>query len=109
MAEFHLTTPIHPEKLEEIKVGDIVYITGTVITARDEAHLKALELHKEGKKPPVDFKGNGLFHCGPVMKKTKMVRGQLSQRGQLLLQEWKFSKISSLKLFILESLLVKGE
>lgn len=49
MAEFHLTTPIHPEKLEEIKVGDIVYITGTVITARDEAHLKALELHKEGK------------------------------------------------------------
>ncbi|MHA1866161.1 MAG: FumA C-terminus/TtdB family hydratase beta subunit [Candidatus Heimdallarchaeaceae archaeon] len=71
MAEFHLTTPISPEKLEEIKVGDIVYITGIVITARDEAHLKALELHEEGKKPPVDFKGNGLFHCGPVMKKNE--------------------------------------
>ncbi|MHA1304906.1 MAG: FumA C-terminus/TtdB family hydratase beta subunit [Candidatus Heimdallarchaeaceae archaeon] len=70
MAEFYLTTPIPPEKLEEIKVGDIVYISGTIITARDEAHLKALELHKEGKKPPVEFKGNGLFHCGPVMKKN---------------------------------------
>ncbi|MHA1203153.1 MAG: FumA C-terminus/TtdB family hydratase beta subunit, partial [Candidatus Heimdallarchaeaceae archaeon] len=44
--------------------------TGTVITARDEAHLKALELHKEGKELPVNFNGIGLFHCGPVMKKN---------------------------------------
>jgi tartrate/fumarate subfamily iron-sulfur-dependent hydro-lyase beta chain len=29
----------------------------------------ALELHEEGKKLPVDFTGNGVFHCGPIMKK----------------------------------------
>lgn len=69
--EFHLTTPILPEKLKEIKIGDIVYVTGTIVTARDEAHLKALELHKEGKNPPVDFESIGLFHCGPVMKKNE--------------------------------------
>ncbi len=69
--EYHLTTPIPPEELKKIKIGDVVYITGTVVTARDEAHLKALELHKAGKQPPVDFKGIGLFHCGPVMKKNE--------------------------------------
>ncbi|MCE7749813.1 MAG: fumarate hydratase [Candidatus Heimdallarchaeota archaeon] len=69
--EYHLTTPLPPEELKKIKIGDVVYITGTVVTARDEAHLKALELHKEGKQPPVDFKGIGLFHCGPVMKKNE--------------------------------------
>ncbi len=69
--EYHLTTPIPPEELKKIKIGDVVYVTGTIITARDEAHLKALELHKEGKKPPVDFQGIGLFHCGPVMKKNE--------------------------------------
>lgn len=69
--EHYLTTPISPEDLTTIKIGDIVYITGTIITARDEAHLEALNLHKEGKKPPVDFQGNGLFHCGPVMKKNE--------------------------------------
>lgn len=69
--EYHLTTPILPEELKKIKIGDVVYITGTIVTARDEAHLKALELHKEGKQPPVDFKGIGLFHCGPVMKKNE--------------------------------------
>ncbi len=69
--EYHLTTPIPPEDLKKISIGDIVYLTGTVVTARDEAHLKALELHKKGEKPPVDFKGIGLFHCGPVMKKNE--------------------------------------
>ncbi|MCK5390577.1 MAG: fumarate hydratase C-terminal domain-containing protein [Candidatus Thorarchaeota archaeon] len=54
-----------------MKIGDIVYLTGTVVTARDEAHLKALELHKEGIELPVNFTGIGLFHCGPVMKKNE--------------------------------------
>ena len=68
--EYHLTTPIPPEELKKIRIGDIVYLTGTVITARDDAHLKTLGLHKEGREPPVNFTGNGLFHCGPVMKKN---------------------------------------
>ena len=69
--EYHLTTPIPLEELKKIKIGDVVYLTGTVVTARDEAHLKALELHKEGKETPVNFTGIGLFHCGPVMKKNE--------------------------------------
>lgn len=69
--EHHLTTPIPLEDLKKIEIGDIVYLSGTVVTARDEAHLKALEMHKNGEKPPVDFKGIGLFHCGPVMKKNE--------------------------------------
>ena len=66
--EHHLTTPVPEEKLRTLKVGDIFYLTGILITARDEAHLKALELHEKGEKIPVDFTGNGVFHCGPIMK-----------------------------------------
>ncbi|MHA1346334.1 MAG: FumA C-terminus/TtdB family hydratase beta subunit [Candidatus Heimdallarchaeaceae archaeon] len=69
--EYHLSTPIPPKELKKIKIGDVVYLTGTVVTARDEAHLKALELHEEGKETPVNFAGIGLFHCGPVMKKNE--------------------------------------
>ncbi|MHA1667334.1 MAG: FumA C-terminus/TtdB family hydratase beta subunit [Candidatus Heimdallarchaeaceae archaeon] len=77
----YLTTPIQPEKLREIKIGDIVFVTGTVITARDEAHLKALKMHKEGKNPPVNFEGVGLFHCGPVMKKDEQGNWQVIAAG----------------------------
>jgi tartrate/fumarate subfamily iron-sulfur-dependent hydro-lyase beta chain len=69
--EYHLKTPVPEAEIRKLKMGDLVYVTGTVITARDEAHLKALELHEEGEKPPVDFKGVGIFHCGPIMKKVE--------------------------------------
>jgi tartrate/fumarate subfamily iron-sulfur-dependent hydro-lyase beta chain len=67
--EYHLKTPIPEQEIRKLVAGDLIYVTGTVITARDEAHLKALELHEKGESPPVEFKGNGVFHCGPIMKK----------------------------------------
>ena len=68
--EHHLMTPVPEKEIRNLRAGDLIYVTGTVITARDEAHLKALELHEKGKAPPVDFKGNGVFHCGPIMQKV---------------------------------------
>ena len=44
--EHHLKTPVPEEEIRNLRAGDLIYITGTVITARDEAHLKALELHE---------------------------------------------------------------
>jgi tartrate/fumarate subfamily iron-sulfur-dependent hydro-lyase beta chain len=69
--EYHLETPVPEEEIRKLRIGDIVYLSGTIITARDEAHLKALELHNENKTLPVEFKGIGIFHCGPIMKKAE--------------------------------------
>lgn len=69
MAVFRLKTPISEENVRELKVNDVLYITGTIVTARDEAHKKALEFHREGKKLPVNFEGLAVFHCGPIVKK----------------------------------------
>ena len=52
-------------------MGDVFYVTGIIVTARDEAHKKAIELHENGNETPIDFKGLGIFHCGPIMKKTE--------------------------------------
>ncbi|MFX1519542.1 MAG: FumA C-terminus/TtdB family hydratase beta subunit [Promethearchaeota archaeon] len=71
MGEFYLITPITEDTVRKLKVGDTLYVSGTIVTARDEAHLKALEFQKEGKNPPVNFDGIGVFHCGPVMKKSE--------------------------------------
>ena len=68
--EYPLETPVKEEDIRKLKVGDLVFLSGTVITARDEAHLKALELHEKGERLPVDFKGRGVYHCGPIMKKV---------------------------------------
>jgi tartrate/fumarate subfamily iron-sulfur-dependent hydro-lyase beta chain len=68
--EYYLTTPIHEKEIRKLRVGDLVFVNGTIITARDEAHLKSLELFNKGEKLPVDFNEVGIFHCGPIMKKN---------------------------------------
>jgi tartrate/fumarate subfamily iron-sulfur-dependent hydro-lyase beta chain len=79
--EHYLKTPVTEEDIRKLKAGDLVYISGTVITARDEAHLKALELHEEGKEPPVSFTGRGVFHCGPIMRKDSEGKWQVVAAG----------------------------
>ncbi|MEA3239800.1 MAG: FumA C-terminus/TtdB family hydratase beta subunit [Candidatus Bipolaricaulota bacterium] len=59
-----LNTPISEQEARDLHVGDVIYITGTIFTARDEAHLMMLE-HGE----PFPVEGLGLYHCGPVVQK----------------------------------------
>ncbi|MFX0087489.1 MAG: FumA C-terminus/TtdB family hydratase beta subunit [Candidatus Hodarchaeota archaeon] len=70
MAEYHFSTPISKEDVQKLKIGDVIYISGIVFTARDEAHERALELAKKGEKMPIDFEGLAVYHCGPVVRKV---------------------------------------
>ncbi len=65
-----IKTPISAEIVQKLRVGDIVYITGEMLTARDKAHLRALEWIKSGKKLPVSFNNSVIYHCGPLVKKV---------------------------------------
>ncbi len=69
MAVFKLKTPISEEQIRKLKVNDVLYVTGTVVTARDQAHRRALEYFKEGKSLPLNLDGLAVFHCGPVVAK----------------------------------------
>lgn len=69
MAIYKLKTPISEEDIRKLKVNDTIYITGTMFTARDEAHHRALEFYREGKELPLDLQGLAVFHCGPIVKK----------------------------------------
>jgi fumarate hydratase subunit beta len=69
MATYKLKTPISEQDIRKLKVNDVLYVTGTIFTARDQAHRRALELQKEGKKPPIEMAGLAVFHCGPIVKK----------------------------------------
>lgn len=69
MAVYKLTTPISGEAVRKLSIGDIVYVSGDVVTARDQAHRRALTYAKEGKALPVKFEGIVVFHCGPVARK----------------------------------------
>jgi len=65
-----LETPLSEEDLRKLNTGDIVYLTGTMVTARDMAHKKAMEIERNKGKLPVDFSEVAVYHCGPVMRKN---------------------------------------
>ena len=69
MATYKLKTPISEEQIRKLKVNDVLYVTGTVVTARDQAHRRALEYFKESKALPLNLEGLAVFHCGPVVAK----------------------------------------
>ncbi len=59
-----LSTPIKDEDLESLNIGDVVYLSGTLVTCRDVAHRRLIEL---GRELPVDLKGMAIFHAGPIV------------------------------------------
>ena len=66
--EYHLDLPISSDLIKKINVGDIIYLSGDVFTARDEAHH--LMINTDKKSIPFETSKMGLFHCGPLMKKV---------------------------------------
>ena len=62
-----LTTPIKDEDLLGLNIGDVVYLTGHIVTCRDVAHRRLIELKQ---RLPVDLKGGAIFHAGPIVKQA---------------------------------------
>jgi tartrate/fumarate subfamily iron-sulfur-dependent hydro-lyase beta chain len=69
LAVFKFKTPISEKDIRKLKVNDVLYLSGTIVTARDAAHKKTLELFKQGKPLPINLRGLAVFHCGPIVKK----------------------------------------
>lgn len=61
-----LTTPIRDEDLKDLNVGDVVYLTGHLVTCRDVAHRRLIE---QGRDLPVNLEGGAIFHAGPIVRK----------------------------------------
>ncbi|MEA1943794.1 MAG: FumA C-terminus/TtdB family hydratase beta subunit [Euryarchaeota archaeon] len=62
----HLRTPLTLSDIVQLRVGDLVYLSGTIITARDRAHDRILH----ASDIPFDLENAVIYHCGPIMEKT---------------------------------------
>jgi len=67
MAVKNIAFPTSDSTARSLTVGEQVSISGTIITARDHVHKHLFS----GGKAPVDMKGIGIYHCGPVVLKKQ--------------------------------------
>ena len=62
-----LITPIAEEDLNEIKIGDVIWLDGKVTTCRDVAHRRLVEC---GQKLPLSIRNQAIFHAGPIVREN---------------------------------------
>ncbi len=66
-----LNTPIEDKDIKLLKVGDKVLITGTIFTARDQAHSRLIN----EKNMKFEINGSIIYYVGPTPKRDGFAIG----------------------------------
>ncbi len=66
-----LTAPLDEETVRSLELGETVFLSGPIVTGRDEMHIRALEMAEKGEEVPEGLEGAVVFHCGPIMRQNE--------------------------------------
>ena len=75
MAEHHVQLPLADDAIERLRVGDSVYLTGAIYTARDAAHRRMIEALQKRQPLPIDIRGQVIYYVGPTPAKPGEIIG----------------------------------
>jgi L(+)-tartrate dehydratase beta subunit len=60
-----INLPLCDKDICDLRCGDIIYLSGILVTGRDEVYHRIVE---EGMECPVDLKGGANYHAGPIVR-----------------------------------------
>ena len=69
LKKINLNVPVTTEQLKDVEIGDIVYLSGVVYTAREGVYKRILE---DGESLPDNLAqiSNANFHCSPAARQN---------------------------------------
>ncbi|MDD5005352.1 MAG: Fe-S-containing hydro-lyase [Candidatus Omnitrophica bacterium] len=68
-----ISTPLTKEIIKTLRCGQEILLSGTIYTARDQAHKRLREAIKKHKKLPFGLNNQIIYYCGP----TNTPRGKI--------------------------------
>jgi len=63
------------KKINTLKAGTQIFLSGTIYTARDQAHKRMVQAIKTGKRLPFELKDAIIYYCGPTQTPKGKVIG----------------------------------
>ncbi len=57
---------VTPEQVASWQPGEVILLNGKLLTGRDAAHKRLVEMLNRGEELPVDFRGRFIYYVGPV-------------------------------------------
>ena len=70
-----VTLPFNDGTLETLAAGDLISLSGTLFTGRDQTHRRLCDLLDQGRELPVDLAGQLLYYVGPSPPRPGRVIG----------------------------------
>ena len=77
MKTITLNTPLDESAIDSLRAGDKVLLNGSLLVARDQAHMRLIEMIKKGEPLPVDLQGQAVYYAGPSPTKPGEVIGSI--------------------------------
>lgn len=62
-----METPLSEKTVRSLRSGEVVHLTGGIITGRDKMHMRALKAEDDATRY---IEEAVIFHCGPIMADT---------------------------------------
>ncbi|MBQ6848417.1 MAG: fumarate hydratase C-terminal domain-containing protein [Clostridia bacterium] len=75
MSELKVSTENLRQIIPDLKVGDKIYLSGTVYTVRDAAHKRIFELIEKGEALPFPIENAVIYYAGPTPTPENMPIG----------------------------------
>ena len=63
------------QNIDKYKAGTQIELSGTIYTARDQAHKRLVSLLNNGEKLPVRLKDSCIYYCGPCPNSPDKIIG----------------------------------
>lgn len=67
--------PSEIKKIKGLKAGDTILISGSIYTARDQAHKRLAEAIEKGRVLPFSLRGQVIYYCGPTPRPKGRIIG----------------------------------
>lgn len=61
----------------KLKVGEVIRYSGTIFTARDQAHLRLHNILENNEKLPIDLNDGIIYYAGPTPTKPNCIIGSI--------------------------------
>ncbi len=109
MAEYHLTAPLKNEDIENLEIGDTVYITGEVFTCR--SRLQKYIFDEDNTLPFSTDDRNVLIHNGPIVVKEngKWRLVSFMPTSSIRFEKWGAKSVDNWKLKMIVGKTTMGE
>ncbi|MBW2558263.1 MAG: fumarate hydratase C-terminal domain-containing protein [Deltaproteobacteria bacterium] len=81
-------TPVTRDICEELRTGDRVLLSGSIITGRDTAHKRLCKLIAEGSDLPVKLDGETIFYAAPTPPGPGRIIGSIGPTTSYRMDEY---------------------